>query len=181
MKIFLQQQQPRRASLPMQQQKAYLTAAALILAAASAGYAYYGHQQQKKTAKAIGAYNAQQSENDANAMELENRENIRRKRMDSVRLLAVQRSKYAKAGVVAEGTPLEVQAETAGLLELDALEMNRQAQNKVARLRAEGRMQKAAGEAGAYAQNIQAGASLLSGVSAAAGGYANYKNTGGTY
>lgn len=173
MKIFPQQHQSSfRQSLPLQQQKVYATSTWLAISAAvtaaSAGYAYYGAQQQKKTAKAIGAYNAQQSENDANATELENRENIRRKRMDNVRLLAVQRGKYAKAGVVAEGTPLEVQAETAGLLELDALEMNRQAQNKVARLRAEGRMQKAAGEAGAYAANIQAGASLLSGTSNAA-------------
>jgi hypothetical protein len=154
--------------------------AAIAVAAAVGGgvYAYQGAQQQKRTSKAIGEYNQKQAEMDALQTEMENRENVRRKRRENVRLQAVQRARYAKAGVVEEGTPLEVMAETAGLLELDALEMNRQALGNAARLRAQGKFAKAAGDAGAAAAAMQGNASLLSSVGSAAGQTAQYRQTG---
>ena len=52
------------------------------------------------------------------ATEAQAREQARRTREESDKVLAMQRARYAKSGVVNEGTPLAVMAETAGLLEL---------------------------------------------------------------
>ena len=157
---------------------AVLATIAIAAAVGGGAYAYQGAQQQKKTAKALGEYNQKQAENDALQLQMETKEAVRRKREDAIRFKAVQRARYAKAGVVEAGTPLEVMSETAGLLELDALEVSRQGLTSAARRRAEGNIARAAGDAGAYAASLQAGASLLSTTSQVASMGATYRQQG---
>jgi hypothetical protein len=62
--------------------------------------------------------NAAILENQGRAAESLAREQARRKRDENAKVLAMQRGRYAKSGVVNEGSPLSIMAETAGLLEL---------------------------------------------------------------
>jgi hypothetical protein len=135
-----------------------------------AGLSVYGQMQQAETAKAMGKYNAKLAENQALQTEMDAHENIRRQRSQNERLLATQRSRFAKAGVVEEGTPLELLAETAGTLELATLDYSRQQSQQATSLRAQGAADRAMGANQARAAYIGAGASLLSGIGSAAGG-----------
>lgn len=155
-----------------------LAIASLATAAVGTGVAVYGQVQQAKTAKAAGEYNAKVAENAALQAEMDSRENIRRKRDDNRRMLAMQRGRYAKAGVTEAGTPLEVMAETAGLLELDALEMGRQSRIEANRLRSQAGYDRAMGKAGAQAAYLSAGATLLNSSASMTGAAANYRQTG---
>lgn len=71
---------------------------------------------------AMAQYQAQQNNaavlNDqARAAEAQGREQARRLKDEKERTLALQRARYAKAGVTSEGSPLAVLADTAGQLE----------------------------------------------------------------
>jgi hypothetical protein len=142
---------------------------AIAVSVAATGVAVYGQVQQAQTAKAMGAYNAKLAENQALQAEMDAAENTRRKRMENRRMLATQRSRLAKAGVLEAGTPLEVMAETAGNLELETLDYARSVRMQATGLRAQGAMDKAMGSAQARAAYIGAGASLLSGAASTAG------------
>lgn len=141
---------------------------AVAVAVAGTGVAVYGQVQQAQIAEASGEYNAKVAQNAALQAEMDASENIRRKREDNRRMLAMQRGRYAKSGVTEAGTPLEVMAETAGILELDALEVGRQSRIEAARLRSQAGYDLAMGKAGAQSAYTGAGASLLSGASSAA-------------
>lgn len=142
----------------------------LILALTGIGTAVsvYGQVEQAKTAKAMGKYNAKLAENQARQTEMDAAENIRRKRRENKRLLATQRSRYAKAGVLEEGTPLELLAETAGNLEMETLDYDRQQRQAALGLRAQGAADLAMGANQARAAYIGAGTSLLQGGAAMA-------------
>jgi hypothetical protein len=191
-----------------------LAIASLATAAVGTGVAVYGQVQQAKTAKKVGEYNAKTAEENAKATaeaaeynalaqeeqalqtEMDSRENIRRKRLENRRFQSTQRARFAKAGVTEEGSPLEVMADTAALLEMDAQEVNRQAQIEAARLRAGARETRRTGlfqsdqftkQAGfermygsrqASAAYIGAGATLLSGASNMMGSAAMFKKVG---
>ena len=141
---------------------------AVAVAVVGAGVAVYGQVQQGQAAEASGEYNAKVAQNAALQAEMDSRENIRRKRVENRRMLAMQRGRYAKSGVEEAGTPLEVMAETAGLLELDALEMGRQSRMEAARLRSQAGYDLAMGKMGAQSAYTSAGATLLTGASSAA-------------
>lgn len=182
--------------------------------AVSSGVKAYGQAQAAKTAKKVGdynagvaeenakataeaaEYNAQMGENQALQTEMDSRENIRRKRLENERYKSTQRSRFAAAGVTDEGSPLVAMSETAALLEMDAQEVNRQAQVEAARLRAgaaetrrtgqfqAGQYKKQAGfelmnaSAQAKAHRIGAASTLLAGASSAMGNYASFKQAG---
>ena len=81
--------------------------------------------QQNRWQQQVYANNAQAQQNNAlaiqdqaRAVESQSREQARRTREENKSLLAKQRARYAKSGVVNEGTPLSIMAETAGILEL---------------------------------------------------------------
>lgn len=85
-------------------------------------------QQQALANNAITQQNnATALEQQGRAAEAQARAEADRKRMENERLLASQRARYGKAGVVNEGTPLAVMAETAGLLELGVQDAHYQA------------------------------------------------------
>jgi hypothetical protein len=215
---------------------AALSTIALVGTAVGAGVSAYGQTQQATTAAKVGDYNAkvQQAtgeynaqiaeqnaqqvaatseynaktlENQAITAELEGRENIRRRRQEAKTYLAKQRVGFAKAGVTEEGSPLEVAAKTAALLEMDAQDVNRAAQYRARLLRSaagEERTQGAfqagqyrqqagferyygatgaarsvmEGQAASSAYKLGAATTLLQGASSVAGGYANFKKTG---
>lgn len=80
-------------------------------------------QSQWQQQSAHAQYQAQQNnaielDNRARAVEAQGREQARRTREENERALARQRGQFAKSGVVNEGTPLAVMAESAGHLEL---------------------------------------------------------------
>lgn len=147
-----------------------LAIASLAATAVGTGVSIYGQAQQAKTAKAVGNYNAaladqnaQQTaeaseynakllEVDAVQAELDGRENVRRIRQENKRYASTQRARFAASGVTEEGSPLEAMAETAKLLEMDALEVNRKAQIEATRLRAGARETRRTGlfQAGQY-------------------------------
>jgi hypothetical protein len=141
---------------------------AIAVTVVATGVSVYGQVQQAQTAKAMGKYNAKVAEQQALQTEMDAAENIRRKRRENRRLLATQRSRYAKAGVLEEGTPLELLAETAGNLEMETLDYDRQQRMAAAGLRAQGAADLALGSNQARAAYIGAGASLLQGTASAA-------------
>jgi hypothetical protein len=124
-----------------------LAGTAIAASLASAGMAYYGQQQQAAAAQrmaqynyaiqeqqmrmqagmqkiaaeqqyAAGMQNAKIMENEGLRVEQEARERARRMRQENERIAGAQRARFGKAGVVMEGTPLMVMAESAGLMEL---------------------------------------------------------------
>ncbi len=146
-----------------------LAIAAIGTSVVGTGVSIYGQQQQAKTAQRTAERNAKIQENQALQVEMDARENARRQRDENKRRMKTQRSRYAASGVINEGTPLEVMAETAGLLELDALEIGRQAKAKATNLRAGAASSRISGENQSNALKIASGATLLSGASSAAG------------
>lgn len=141
---------------------------AIAITVVGTGVSVYGQVQQAQTAKAMGQYNAKLAEQQALQTEMDAAENIRRKRRENKRLLATQRSRYAAAGVLEEGTPLELLAESAGNLEMETLDYDRQQRMAAAGLRAQGAADLALGSNQARGAYIGAGASLLQGGAAAA-------------
>jgi hypothetical protein len=126
---------------------AEIAAIAIIGSLASAGISYYGQQQQAASAQRMAQYNysiqrqqmemqarmqsiaadqqyqagmqnAKTMENEGLRVEQEARERARRMRTENERMAGAQRARFGKSGVVMEGTPLMVMAESAGLMEL---------------------------------------------------------------
>lgn len=61
--------------------------------------------------------NATMMDNQALAVEAAGREDAKRMRLEKAKLLAAQRVRYSAAGVTSEGSPLDVMADTAGVME----------------------------------------------------------------
>jgi len=151
---------------------AAMTALAIGSIAASAigtGVQVMGQRKQAKAAERAGEQNAANAEMDALQTTLDTNEAVRRQRERNKATSSTQRSKYAKAGVVMEGTPLEVLAESAGLMELDALEQGRTGRAKSKRLREGGSQARQDGYDRGAGYRTAAGATLLSGLGSAAG------------
>lgn len=143
------------------------TSTALTIAAVSsivgAGVGAYGAVEQGRSARAAGKFNAKVLENEAMRTEMEGRESIRRRRKDNVRVMGRARARLGKAGVTEQGSPLEVMAETAGALELAALDERRAINAEASRLRSSAGMALWEGKQAGVAGAIQAGTTLFSG------------------
>jgi hypothetical protein len=143
-----------------------LAITAALAAIAGAGMSFYGQQQQAAAAGRMAQYNyatqkaqaemqaamaAQQAEaqagiagynasiatNEALRAEQEARERARRIREDNQRLLSTQRAAYGKSGIVMEGTPLSIMADTAAMGELTAADAMYEGDSKRGSLLAE--------------------------------------------
>lgn len=129
-----------------------------------------------KTAKRIGEYNATVDESDALQLELDSLETVRRMRADGKKTIGSQRASYAKGGVMVDtGSPLEVMAETEGMLKLQQLDQTRQASLESAKLKRSAQMSRFYGDTEMRASTIRAGASLLAGAGEATKMYYNAK------
>ena len=127
-----------------------------------------------ETAKRIGEYNATVDESDALQLELDSLESVRRMRAEGKRFVGSQRARYAKGGVVVDTrSPLEVMAETEGMLKLQELDYERQARQQAAKLRRSAQMSRFYGEKELRASRVWSLASLLAGVGNDASMYFN--------
>jgi hypothetical protein len=102
-------------------------------------------------------------DNQATAIEQQAAEENRRNNERKQRLLATQRAGYAKAGVVMEGTPLAILADTAGLFELQNQDTLFEANSKAASLRREAELRRAGLAADASVLNLNEFAAKASG------------------
>lgn len=135
MSYYSQQQQASNAdaiaqyNYQIQQQNAQRNAQIAAQQAAWQQQAFANNQAvaSRNAAQAMAVASANQAAANQNAailadqgraVESQAREQARRTRDENEKVLAMQRGRYAKSGVVNEGTPLAVMAETAGLLEL---------------------------------------------------------------
>lgn len=88
-------------------------------------------------------YNAMLLENKALLADMTGRETIRRMRKEGDKTLSTQTARYAKSGVMTDtGTPLEVMADTAGMIELNVLDRKRQAEAEAETYRTEAAVNK---------------------------------------
>lgn len=131
-----------------------------------------------KTAKRMGEYNATIDESDALQVELDSLETVRRMRADGRKFVGSQRAAYAKGGVMVDtGSPLEVMAETEGMLKLQELDQMRQAGLESNKLKRSAQMSRFYGATELKAGQTRAGASLLAGAGQAAQMYFNAKGS----
>lgn len=147
----------------------------LILAGISLASAYMASREQENQgdiAKKVGEYNSRVDESDALQLSINAQENIRRMREEGRKFVGSQRAKYAASGVVVDtGSPLEVMAETEGVLRMQQLEEQRAADAKAANLRRQAQMSRLYGEEALRASQIQSTATLLGGAANAASMY----------
>jgi hypothetical protein len=149
-----------------------LAIAGLALTAIGTGVSIYSQQQQGKVAANAAEANAKMAQQQAANLDLENRENIRRQRIENQRLLSRQRAGFAASGVqIGTGTPLEVQAETAGILELDLLDQNRASQIQQSNLFYQASADRASAANYRSAANLNSAGSLFSGAASIGGSY----------
>jgi hypothetical protein len=122
---------------------AYNAAQAVQIAEYNAKRAEETSDYNARATMAAADYNYLLAENQAQLADMTGRENIRRMRVEGRKTMNTQQARYAKAGVVVEtGTPLEVMAETAGLIELNVLDEKRKADAEAQATRTQGAMQR---------------------------------------
>lgn len=124
------------------------------------------NEAQLRTQAEIQEANARQLEHQAQVQEETTREAIRRRREDFMRLRARQRAGIAASGVLEAGSPVEVLAHTAGVMELNLQDMLVEGENRRRALLTEaGSTRNQAGQTIFSIQNVrnQAAAARLQG------------------
>lgn len=134
---------------------------ALAALAASAGLSILGGMAQAKSERAVAEFNAMQAERDAAAAEAEAKEEARRIRRQGRRLRGEQISQAAASGVTLSGSVLDILADDAMEIELQALDRLRQ--GEIASIQGRERA-----DITRYAGEQRANQSILSGLSRAA-------------
>lgn len=164
---------------------AVLTSTALLIAAGAtavgAGVAAYSSYQAGQATKRLMNFNAKLAEQDAMVRERDGRILANAQRDQNRRLLARQRALYGAAGVDMTGTPLLVEAEQAGQLEMAALEVERSASIEAGRARQQAVIDRMQGKAAARSGALNAAGTILQGAGQSAGLYAQgsyYKSQG---
>jgi len=150
----------------------------MALTAVGTGASAYSSYESGKATERLHEYNAKVSENDALRREMEAQAQAAGQRESSERILEKQRALYAKGGVLDEGTPLTLLADTAAELELAALEIERGGNVEASRSRQQAVIDRMAGKSAARAGKLGAGATLLQGAGSIAGSFAYGKHTG---
>ena len=129
-------------------------------------------------ALALGKYNASLDTTEANQGELDTRVNVERMRESNQAYLSRQHSAYAASGVLNTGSPLAVQAQTAGRLEMGVKQMYLDSLRKQDLLRSEAGagLRSSAAQAQAYS-NANTAAQLNGGAALARTAYNAYQNS----
>jgi hypothetical protein len=152
-----------------------LTIASVVATVASTAYSAYSANEQGKAQQKLADYNAAVMEQDAMVAERDARIAANEKRRDNERFLSRQRALYAKAGVVGTtGSPLLVQAETAGTLERGAMAIDVAGANQGAALRQQSVLERFAGASARRAGRMNAIGEGLSGATKASSQAATY-------
>lgn len=156
-----------------------LAIAAITASVVGTGVSAYGQYQQGKAQKALNDRNAAVSDQAALDRERDSRIIANAQRDRNRRLLAKQRAMLAKSGVIADtGSPLALQAQQSGELELAALDAERSGKVEGAQLREQAVLDRMAGRAARRAGNLGAASTILSGAGQAGFSYAYGKRSG---
>lgn len=119
----------------------YIALAATALGTGVSVLSAVGQGQAQKAAmkeqSRAAAYNRQVAEQNAQAVEAAGRLDIEQQRREHLQILGAQKARYGAAGVIMEGTPLEVMAQTASDMEQDILTTQYNYDVKAARWRSE--------------------------------------------
>jgi len=154
----------------------------LIMQGASMVMSASAAHQAASNSQAIGNYNASVSEYEARQLDVDAQAAVTQSRQDAKVYISRQAASYAKAGVLNTGSPLAVQAATAGRLEMGAQQMYRNAQLKERSLYAEAQASRMYGASSAKQANLQMWGGLLGGTANIASGlYRDYKTGAGIY
>lgn len=135
----------------------------LIAQAAGSGLSLYGAWKGGQEAKSAGNYNARVLEYAAD--DAINRGNVEAAdiKTKTKRLIGAQRANLAASGAdVSSGTALELQVESAGMGELDALRALNNAQREASGLKSEANLARKQGRNAARAANLSMAGSLIS-------------------
>jgi hypothetical protein len=150
----------------------YATVAIVVSTAITA----YGQAQQAQAVEQAAEYNNQLAQQEATNIELENMEQIKRKREADRRALSEVRARLANNGTLStEGTPLAILGESSAMFELEIMDMARRANMAAASVRAEGAMGLWEGEQQSDGLKLQAAATAVSGVGSAYSYYSKNK------
>lgn len=145
-----------------------LLIAGLVASTVGTGVAAYSAQQAGKAQQSLNNYNAAINDQAALDAARDGRIAANAQRAQNERIKARQRALYAKAGVVtATGSPLLVQVEQAGELEMAALEQEQQANSKAAQLRSQAVLDRMSGSIARRTGNLNAAATVLQGIGSA--------------
>lgn len=151
---------------------------AAVAAIAAAGVGAYASYEQGQAQGKAARYNARVQENQALAAKQQAEFAANQQREQTRRLLARERALYGSSGVdVGVGSPLLVVADTAMQGELEAQAILKGGADRQSSFRAQAGLDRFMGRQAEMAGNIGAGATLLSGLGSAAGGYARYSGT----
>lgn len=134
---------------------------------------------QGQIAKQTGEYNQQVASQQAAGVADETREQAMRSEINNRRLLAEQTAGFAAGGArIDSGTPLQVAAQTAGILKLNTLDQQRQGYTQSQSLLSQGAAGKIYGETAASGAVVGAAGSLLGGLGKAGQDYYTGKKLG---
>ena len=157
---------------------------AIVAAIAAAAVSAYGAYEAGQTQQKIGKFNAKVAENAAQAKRDAARIEAQNKREQYASILAASRAGVGAAGVMpTEGSPLLVAMDDAANAKLNEARIIYSGEVGARAQESEAIVQRFIGKKAAQQGVIQAGASLLSGVSGAYGSYARYsagRTTGGS-
>ena len=144
----------------------------VVLSAVGTGISVAGQVQAGRQASATANYNANLAEQQAAATDAAARETMSRARLENQRALSTQRAGFAAAGLNPDdGSPLQVQAETAGILQLNAVEQQKQSTLRSQSLLGQAAADRLYGQSARSGANLAAAGSLLGGAASTARDY----------
>jgi hypothetical protein len=144
---------------------------ALVAMAAATVVSAYGQMEQGKAARRTADYQAALADNNAIAAQQQAELDERQQREKALRLMATQRARASKGGVLAEqGSPLFINLDMGEKAEIGALNIRRGGEIRANELRAQGALARYQGELKQQEGNRNATVSLLQGTSQVAKG-----------
>jgi hypothetical protein len=148
----------------------------VALAVLGAGYSAYSSYQQGQAQGKLNDYNAALADQQAQTTQRDAAIQANATRRQNARILAKQRAGFAANGIDAStGSPLLVESEQAGYLEMGALETQRQGSIEAGRLSQQAVLDRMAGKNARVAGTMNATATALSGAGNAAAMYKGIK------
>lgn len=148
---------------------------AAIATLAGGATSAWGQYQAGRVQRQIAEYNARQLDEESRILGLEAKETLRRRRKENERILGTQKARIAASGIaMGTGSALDAMAENAALLEMEALDEQRNIRNQRRSLWAQARTTVLEGRYASRAGKIGAMGTLLG---AAGRSYSMYDRT----
>lgn len=153
--------------------------AAIAASLAGAGISAYGQYQAGKAQKEMAEYNAKVAENSAQAEFAASRENAKRQREMNLRHLSAMQRKLAAGGVeVSSGSASDALTTASSELELNTLDLFREAEAKQVAYRNQAALSRYEGRQAYSAAKIGSIGTLIGGVGSAANSFFAGKSAG---